>query len=114
MSEQLDMGIASGEQAVGSGWTVMGPGTRRAEFESVVLDQDNRAYLVTALVSARPLAEPEASVARQAVELGDSPLLAVRRHKGSQPVVEHDAPYLGPGEHLQNLGAWALANGPPK
>jgi hypothetical protein len=117
MSEQARTvsGLASGEEIAGSDWTVMIPGSRRTEFESVVVGEDGVAYLVTALVSAQPLAEAFATVAQEAIELDESPILAVRRLQSeNQLPVESTAPPLPASGQLQNLGAMALANGPLK
>jgi hypothetical protein len=93
----------------------MGAGVHHTEFESVVLDEHGMAYLVSTLVSARPLTVAGALIAQEAAERGASPILAVRANQvQGQPIVESGAPPVEPGEHLQTLGAWALANEPPK
>jgi len=108
-------GLANGQQIAGSDRTVMGPGVNRTEFESVVLDEDGTAYLVSALVSARPLTGAATVLAQEAVAFDESPILAVRANQvQGQPIVESGAPPVEPGEHLRALGARALANEPPK
>ena len=117
MSEQVRRvsGLASGEELAGSDWAVMIPGKRRTEFESVVIGEDGVAYLVTALVSAQSLAEAFDIVAQEAVELNESPLLAVRRLQlESQMPIESTAHPVRSSEQLQNLGAMALAKRPLK
>lgn len=114
MSETSSAEVATGEEILDSGWTAMVPGSRRTEFESVVIDEDGESYLVSVLVSAQPLAEEAAAVARRAAEEGDSPLIAVSRNRAQYPLVESGSPYVAAGDQLKNLGSMALAGKPQK
>lgn len=92
-------------------WTSMLRVMRGAEFETVVIDAEDKAYLVRARVTARQLQEADAEVALRAAKEGISPLLAVRSQGTS---LESGDSYVEPGEFLQDLGALALANGSQK
>jgi hypothetical protein len=117
MSERTSQvpGLANGQEIVGSDWAVMRPGIHHPEFESVVIDEDGTAYLVSAIVSAQPLTSDAAKVAQEAAMLGESPILAVRQYQAtSKEITNLSEPAVEAGEHIRNLGAWALANEPPK
>lgn len=115
MSEQTSIvsGLANGQELAASDRTVMLPGANSTEFESVVLDKDGRAYLVTALVSARLLTDSMTVVAQEAAMSDESPVLAVRsRQTMGQLIINPLVPPLGNGKQLQELGATALAKNP--
>ena len=108
-------GLANGQEIVGSDETVMHPGIHCSEFESVVIEQDGTAYVVSAVVSAHPLSDTFTGIAREAAERDESPILAVRASQTmGQLIVESDAPPVTAGKHLRSLGAQALANRPAK
>jgi hypothetical protein len=109
-------GLANGQEIAGSDNAVMSPGIHHSEFESVVLENDGRAYLVSTIVSARPLSAASAAIAYEAAEEPNKSLiLTVRASQDQgQEIIELDAQPVGPGELLRSLGARALANRPSK
>jgi hypothetical protein len=118
MSQQTERirGLANGQEIVGSDDAVMNPGIHSSEFESVILGDDGTAYLVSAIVSARPLNSTFAAIAYEAAEeLNKSPILTVRACQDQgQEIIKLNTQPVGPGELLRTLGARALANRSPK